>query len=524
MFFATRQASRVFMLPQRLVRAFPGNALFAKAVYGPSRRWLSLTRPLKCRCGESARSQRPASDELSQTDYRSIGERNELFSTSVYSRGSSFFHPDGAYIFQKLQTFLRSQYTTYGFREVITPLLYKQELWEKSGHAQNYKDDMFEVTGVGDGPDAEKISHTFGLKPMNCPGHCLLFSRHLKSYRELPVRYAEFSPLHRNENDGALSGLTRARCFHQDDGHIFCTPDQVGQEIRQTLDFVRRVYHTFDLGRLKFVLSTRPEHKYIGDVAEWNDAETQLKEALDDYRKDHSAHEGRKSTEWPNWTLNPGDGAFYGPKIDIILTDRNGREHQTATIQLDFQLPQRFDLSYDGPNGMPERPILIHRAILGSIERFMALLIERYQNRWPFWLSPRKAIMLSVNNDHIKYGKAVISTLDGTNRQNRDWLPHALTTRTYCVDSDFTDTTIGAKVRAAKLKGYNLIMTVGAREVTDNTISINFEGQTNHELVKRIVSNLQRNDAVSSRMVLSRINLQSDLLMTLMQDIEDQIL
>ena len=512
------------MLPQRLFTAFRGRALFTRAAYGPSRRRLSLTGGLNCKCGESAQSRRAAFDELSQTDYRSIGERNELFSTSIYSRGSAFFHPDGAYIFQKLQAFLRSQYATYGLREVITPLLYKQGLWEKSGHAQNYKDDMFEVTGVGDGPNAENISHEFGLKPMNCPGHCLLFSRHQKSHRDLPVRYAEFSPLHRNENDGALSGLTRARCFHQDDGHIFCTPGQVSQEIRQTLNFVRRVYRTFDLGQLKFVLSTRPEHKYIGDVAEWNNAEMQLTEALDDSIKevmDHPADAGRKSMEWPSWTLKPGDGAFYGPKIDIILTDRNGKEHQTATIQLDFQLPQRFDLSYDGPDGRPEKPILIHRAILGSFERFMALLIERYQNRWPFWLSPRKAILLSVNSDHVEYGKAIISTLDGTNVQTRNWYPDVLTSRTYRVDSDFTDSTIGAKVRAAKLKGYNLIVTVGATEVSNNTVSINFEVQANHASVKHILSSLEWIDGDVN---LSRFNLQANRLMTLMQTIEDQIL
>ena len=515
------------MLPQRLRAAFRGSSFSTRTAYGPAKRSFGITERLDCKCREPSHPQRPAHDELSATDYRSIGERNELFSNSVYSRGSPFFHPDGTYVFQKLQAFLRSQYTTYGFREVITPLLYKQELWQKSGHAQNYKDDMFEVTGVGNGLNAERISHEFGLKPMNCPGHCLLFSRHRKSHRDLPVRYAEFSPLHRNENDGALSGLTRARCFHQDDGHIFCTRDQVGQEIRRTLDFVRRVYQAFDLGRLKFVLSTRPEHKYIGDVTEWDDAETQLKEALDDSRKElmgSFTHQGPKNTVGPDWTLNPGDGAFYGPKIDIILTDRNGKEHQTATVQLDFQLPQRFDLSYDGPDGKPERPILIHRAILGSIERFMALLIERYQNQWPFWLSPRKAIMLSVNSDHIEYGKAIISSLDGTSMPCRNWHPHSLVARTYRIDSDFTDSTIGAKVRAAKLKGYNLIMTVGAKEVSENTVSINFEGQANHEYVERIVKSLRRNNADEPQVMLSRIKLQSNLLMPLIEQIEDQIL
>ena len=515
------------MLPTRLPTTVRGTNLSIKRVHVSSRRWLSSSIHLQCNCTKITRPQQAAHDELPPTDYRSIGEKHELFSSSIYSRGSTFFHPDGAHIFRKLQAFLRAQYITFGFQEVITPLLYKPELWEKSGHAQNYKDDMFEVTGASESSNAEMATHNFGLKPMNCPGHCLLFSRHQKSHRDLPIRYAEFSPLHRNENDGALSGLTRARCFHQDDGHIFCTPDQVGKEIRKTLDFVKLIYKIFDLGQLKFVLSTRPEHKYIGDAVEWDRAETQLKTALDDSTrewKETAADESRSKEEWTQWTLNPGDGAFYGPKIDIILTDRTGKEHQTATIQLDFQLPQRFHLSYDGPDGRPERPVMIHRAILGSIERFMALLIERYQNRWPFWLSPRQAIILTVNSDHVDYAREIFGKLGGSNGKCQPWRPRALASRSYRIDGDFTDSTIGAKVRSAKMKGYNLILIIGANEVLDSTVSVNFEGQKNPDAVKRIVTGLQHYEVGKPSFVPGRTRLQSDLILPLMTEFEDQFL
>ena len=488
-------------------------------------RWFSIIGRLWYNCTENRQAQRATNEELSPTDYRSIGEKNKLFSNSVYSRGSTFFHPDGTHIFRKLQAFLRAQYATFGFKEVITPLLYKHELWEKSGHALNYQDDMFEVTGAGDGPDAKNVTQKFGLKPMNCPGHCLLYSRHQKSHRDLPIRYAEFSPLHRNENDGALSGLTRARCFHQDDGHIFCRPDQVGKEIRKTLDLVKLVYGIFDLGHLKLVLSTRPEHKYIGNVAEWDQAEAQLKDALDGSRKESMASAldaSRSGTQWTQWTLNPGDGAFYGPKIDIILTDQAGKEHQTATIQLDFQLPQRFGLSYDGPDERPETPVMIHRAILGSVERFMALLIERYQSRWPFWLSPRQAIVLTVNNDHVDYAKEIVSKLDGSSEEGQQRRPRPLTSPSFRVDGDFTDSTIGAKVRSAKIKGYNLIITIGANEAADNTVSINFGGQENHDIVKHIVDGLQRREDSRPAFAPSRTIMRSDLLLQLMKELEDE--
>ncbi|KAJ2984659.1 hypothetical protein NUW58_g5946 [Xylaria curta] len=333
-------------------------------------------------------------------DHRQLGVQQELFTTSVYSPGSPILLPNGARIFNRLVEFLRRQYARYGFDEVITPTIYKKALWKKSGHLENYSDDMFTVTSTSPSrSDAAKDSEEdeYGLKPMNCPGHCLIFASHLRSYRDLPIRYADFSPLHRNEISGALSGLTRVRRFHQDDGHIFCRPSQIEEEIRKTLDFVRVVYSTFKLGPYRLTLSTRPADHYIGAPEEWETAEGALKRALDVSGQD--------------WTINEGDGAFYGPKIDIVLRDSDGKEHQTATIQLDFQLPKRFDLGYVAPAPEYERrgetttdpdalnetglvtPVLIHRAVLGSVERLMALLIEHYNGAWPFWLNPRQSRM-----------------------------------------------------------------------------------------------------------------------------------
>ncbi|MCJ1358830.1 MAG: hypothetical protein MMC33_008830 [Icmadophila ericetorum] len=410
-------------------------------------------------------------------DHRALGNSLDLFSTNSYSPGSHLFHPDGTHVFQKILSFMRAQYITYGFREVITPTIYKQSLWELSGHWQNYKDDMYEVTGRGvlnactDTTTEAGEDEKYGLKPMNCPGHCLLYKDRNRSYRDLPIRYADFSPLHRNEVSGSLSGLTRVRRFHQDDGHIFCTPSQVREEIQKTLTFVKMVYDTFGLGPYKLVLSTRPQEKFIGDVRDWDQAEAQLKEALD-----RSGHQ---------WTLNLGDGAFYGPKIDIILTDRDGYEHQTATIQLDFQLPQRFELKYQAEGGDCAQPVMIHRAILGSLERFMALLIEHYQGRWPMWLSPKQAIIISVNQDDklLSYANSIITRINGLYDQSHD--PNAPLPRRnleevpFTVHTDFTDRSVSKKVAEAKKKHYNLICVVGPRDMEREIIDVNISGQPN---------------------------------------------
>ncbi|KAK7713354.1 threonyl-tRNA synthetase [Diaporthe eres] len=434
-------------------------------------------------------------------DHRDLAVQQELFTTSVYSPGSPIFLPAGARIFNRLVEFLRRKYVKYGFQEVITPTIYKKALWAKSGHLENYADDMFTVTSTSpsrreppsdpaleDGAAAEEEDE-YGLKPMNCPGHCLIFAARRHSYRDLPLRYADFSPLHRNEVSGALSGLTRVRRFHQDDGHIFCRPSQIEDEIRRTLDFVRETYETFKLGPYRLVLSTRPQEHYIGTLEEWDQAEGALKSALD--------HAGQA------WTLNEGDGAFYGPKIDIILKDSDGKEHQTATVQLDFQLPKRFELEYEAPapeleqRGLTSsdpaqqavvgrvRPVMIHRAVLGSVERLMALLIEHYNGKWPFWLNPRQVAIITVNDTEpvVAMARDTMDVLLGTKNSRSEpsedgkAAPASVSHPSQlAVDLDDSPRSVGLKVREAKAKGYGAIVVIGPKNVESGSVSANVSG------------------------------------------------
>jgi len=284
------------------------------------------------------------------------------------------------------------------------------------------------------------------MKPMNCPGHCLMFAHRIRSYRELPLRVADFGVLHRNELSGALTGLTRVRRFQQDDAHIFCRPDQIKQEVLGALDFMRYVYTTFGMS-YKLELSTRPA-KALGDLELWQRAETQLAEALNEF-----AGEG-------NWKINPGDGAFYGPKIDIKVFDALERIHQCATVQLDFQLPIRFDLNFksahDGEDSYV-RPVMIHRAMLGSVERMAAVLTEHWGGKWPFWLSPRQAIMVPVDPKYIDYAYRVQKHLHEAG---------------FFVDVDDSSRTLNKKVREAQVAQYNFILVVGAQEEQAGTVNI----------------------------------------------------
>lgn len=434
-------------------------------------------------------------------DHRDLAVQQELFTTSIYSPGSPIFLPAGARIFNRLVEFLRRKYVKYGFQEVITPTIYKKALWAKSGHLENYADDMFTVTSTspsqrdtttaaaGEEGVAAEEGDEYGLKPMNCPGHCIIFAARRHSYRDLPIRYADFSPLHRNEVSGALSGLTRVRRFHQDDGHIFCRPSQIEDEIRRTLDFVRETYETFNLGPYRLVLSTRPQEHYIGTLEEWDQAEGALKSALD--------HTGQA------WTLNEGDGAFYGPKIDIILKDSDGKEHQTATVQLDFQLPKRFELEYEAPapeleqmgltaSGPAEqavvgrvRPVMIHRAVLGSVERLMALLIEHYNGKWPFWLNPRQVAIITVNDTEpvVNMARDTMDVLLGTGNSRSEPLvdgeaaPASVSHPSQlAVDLDDSPRSVGLKVREAKAKGYGTIVVIGPKNVESGSVSANVSG------------------------------------------------
>ncbi|KAH8728347.1 threonyl-tRNA synthetase [Phaeosphaeriaceae sp. PMI808] len=448
----------------------------------------------------------PASTDLPTpaTDHRTLAQTHNLFITSPYSPGSPLILPNGAYVFQKLQSFLRAQYPQFGFQEVITPIIYKKSLWETSGHWENYAEDMFSVKGrgaIGQSDNAQiREDEEFGLKPMNCPGHCLLFRDKIKSYRDLPIRYADFSALHRNEVSGSLTGLTRVRRFHQDDAHIFCRPDQILSEIEQTLKFVGMVYKVFGLGPYKLLLSTRPKDSFIGTVEEWDRAEQQLSTALDNIGSE--------------WAINEGDGAFYGPKIDIILKDSNGKEHQTATIQLDFQLPQRFDLQYQaspdelelglqtsmdtGLDATHRRPVIVHRAIYGSIERFMALLIEHYAGKYPFWLSPRPAVILSLNSDpkvlaHVSHVQSVLSGVTSNDIPSTASVaspkPLPLSTVQLPIDVDTSDRSLGKKIAEARVKKYNHIIVVGGREAESGEMNLNIANQPNGEATISLLEN-----------------------------------
>lgn len=382
-----------------------------------------------------------------------IATKQQLYMIDSNSPGSVFFLPHGTRIFNKLVKFMKLQQEKQKFTEVITPLMYKKNLWETSGHWEKYNEDMFKVEGFED----EEKNDIYGLKPMNCPGHCIIFKRFNRSHKELPIRFSDWSSLHRNESSGSLTGLTRVRRFHQDDGHIFCKSDQIFEEISKTIKLIKICYNVFDLNNFKMMLSTRPDN-FIGKIEEWDLAELELSKVLNNEIGENK------------WALREGDGAFYGPKIDILLTDNFGKEHQAATIQLDFQLPQRFDLQFQNDNDELERPIMIHRAIFGSIERFMALLIDHYNGKWPFWLSPRQAIVIPINEKHRDYAKSIVQSL--SNESNDFDAPTTLSTNKYFVDLDDRNETIGFRTKDAISKGYNYIILIGDKEIESGKLAV----------------------------------------------------
>lgn len=378
-------------------------------------------------------------EQAKQRDHRNLGTKQELFFFHQLSPGSCFWLPHGARIYNKLVEWIRSEYWKRGYTEVITPNVFNLNLWEISGHAQHYRENMFIFDVEG---------QEWGMKPMNCPGHCLMFAQRLRSYRELPIRLADFGVLHRNEVSGALTGLTRVRRFQQDDAHIFCRQDQIKEEVLGALDFMRHVYGT--LGMLyKLELSTRPA-KALGETALWDIAESQLAIALNEFIGEN------------NWRINPGDGAFYGPKIDIKVFDALERIHQCATIQLDFQLPIRFDLQFksntDGNTADSfQRPVVVHRAMLGSVERMAAILTEHWGGKWPFWVSPRQAIVIPIDPKYIDYALEVQKQI------------HAAK---FYVDVDESARTLNKKVREAQLSQYNFILVVGEQEASAGTVNV----------------------------------------------------
>ncbi|NXW76532.1 SYTC2 ligase, partial [Hirundo rustica] len=373
-------------------------------------------------------------EEAKNRDHRKIGKEQELFFFHDLSPGSCFFLPRGAFLYNTLMDFIRGEYRRRNFTEVVSPNVFNSKLWEASGHWQHYSENMFSF-------EIEK--ETFALKPMNCPGHCLMFAHRPRSWRELPLRLADFGVLHRNELSGTLSGLTRVRRFQQDDAHIFCTMEQIEEEIKGCLDFLKSVYAVFGF-TFQLHLSTRPEN-YLGDSEIWDHAEKQLQNSLNNFGQ--------------QWNLNPGDGAFYGPKIDIKIKDAIGRYHQCATIQLDFQLPIRFNLTYVGKDGDDKkRPVIIHRAILGSVERMIAILAENYGGKWPFWLSPRQVMVVPVGPTSEQYAQQVCNQFFEAG---------------FMSDVDLDQScTLNKKIRNAQLAQYNFILVVGEKEKANNAVNV----------------------------------------------------
>jgi threonyl-tRNA synthetase len=365
-------------------------------------------------------------------DHRKLGRELGLFAFSDVSPGAAFWMPAGTSVFNALVRLSRKMGRERGYREVKTPQIFDAELWKTSGHWGKYRENMFEVLTE----DRE-----MAVKPMNCPGHCQLYAMERHSYRDLPVRYFEPGLLHRNEASGVLHGLLRVRHFAQDDGHIFCTEEQVEDEVRGCLEMAFATYKLFDL-ELNLELSTRPEQR-IGSDEMWDRAEQKLTSALDALDLDYE--------------LNPGDGAFYGPKIDMHVTDSLGRSWQLGTVQLDYSMPARFELSYTGADNQEHTPVMIHRAMFGSYERFIGILIEHFAGELPLWLAPVQAIVLPVSDRFGDYAASVRDTLSGEDTR---------------VELDDRSESIGRKIREAELRKIPYMLVVGEREQSDGTVSV----------------------------------------------------
>lgn len=384
-------------------------------------------------------------EEAKKRDHRKLGVQLNLFQFHEISPGSVFYLPKGAFIFNALIDFMRKEYGKRGYDEVVTPLVYDRTLWETSGHWEHYKDNMFHVDM--DGREAS-------LKPMNCPSHMLIYKMGLKSYRDLPLRIADFSPLHRNELRGTLGGMTRVRKFCQDDAHIFVREDQIEKEILDFVEFVSYVYsEVFDF-EYQIVLSTKPE-KAMGTDEQWENAESALEKALAKAKID--------------FELNSGDGAFYGPKLDFIIKDSLGREWQCATIQIDFQMPLRFGLEYEGADGKSHTPIVLHRAVFGSLERFMAILIEHYGGAFPTWLAPIQATILPVSDKFLEYSEKVAEQLKAAGIR---------------YEIDDSNETLGKKIRNAEMMKTPYMLVVGEKEVADETIAVRSYATKKQEVMK----------------------------------------
>jgi threonyl-tRNA synthetase len=376
-------------------------------------------------------------EEAKRRDHRRLGPQLGLFSFHEESPGAPFWHTDGLVIYNQLLDMWRGENRRRGYTEVKTPLIYDAAMWKTSGHWDKYRSNMFTL---------EIDDHDYAVKPMNCPGHCLLYKMERRSYRDLPLRINEAGHVHRNEMQGVLHGLMRVRSFTQDDAHLFCTPDQILQEIQGVLEFSLFLYDIFGMS-YKLELSTRPAER-IGADEIWDKAEQALRDALE-------------QAGLP-YTVNEGDGAFYGPKIDMHLLDSLGRSWQCGTCQLDFSFPERFDLTYIGPDDREHRPVMIHRAMFGSFERFIGILIEHYAGAFPLWLAPTQAIVLPITDRHAEYAATVVDRLEAAGIR---------------ASADVRGESVGKKIAEAESRKIPVMLVVGDREADADAVAVRRHGR-----------------------------------------------
>ncbi|PDY46844.1 threonine--tRNA ligase [Bacillus pseudomycoides] len=383
-------------------------------------------------------------EEAAKRNHRKLGNELELFMFSEEAPGMPFYLPKGQIIRNELESFLREIQQKYDYQEVRTPIMMNQGLWEESGHWNHYKDNMY---------FSEVDNKSFALKPMNCPGHMLIFKNKLHSYRDLPIRMCEFGQVHRHEFSGALNGLLRVRTFCQDDAHLFVTPEQIESEIKSVLKQIDYVYRTFGF-EYEVELSTRPEDS-MGDDELWNQAESSLENVL-------------KSLNY-NYRVNEGDGAFYGPKIDFHIKDALKRSHQCGTVQLDFQMPEKFDLNYIDERNEKRRPVVIHRAVLGSFDRFLGILIEHFGGAFPTWLAPVQIKVIPVSNQvHEQYTKEIDEKLKSVGLR---------------AERDARSEKLGYKIREAQLQKIPYILVIGDKEMENGSVNVRKYGEEKSEVV-----------------------------------------
>jgi threonyl-tRNA synthetase len=400
--------------------------------------------------------------EAEKRDHRKIGKKLDLFHMQEEAPGSVFWHPKGWAIYNGIMDYMRQTQVQHGYTEIRTPQVVDYSLWEKSGHADKFGDDMFSISSE---------DRQYAVKPMNCPCHIQVFNQGLRSYRDLPYRVTEFGACHRNEPSGSLHGIMRVRSFTQDDGHIFCTEEQIQSEVSSFMDMLHAVYADFGFSEIIYRLSTRPE-KRVGTDESWDRAEKALAEALD-------------AKDLP-WQELPGEGAFYGPKIEFSLKDCIGRVWQMGTIQVDFSMPGRLDAEYVAEDGSRKTPVMLHRAVLGSFERFIGILIEQHEGAFPFWLAPQQAVVINITDSQAEYANLVTQSM-----QNKG----------FRVNSDLRNEKIGFKIRGHSMQRVPYLLVVGDKEIENGTVAVRTrDGEDLGSMtIEEVISLFQRDTEKRSR-------------------------